>query len=54
MPENLKENNGIESRSDAGEPGKKKKGSSQGTMPDHTKKNEGIKSGRDVGDPKTK
>ena len=45
---------GIESRQDAGEPEKKKKGSNLGAMSQNKIRNQGIKSGHGAGEPETK
>ena len=69
MPENLKQNEGIESERDAGEletkqrdrirarcrrTRNKTKGSNMGAMPESPKQNEGIESRRDAREPETK
>ena len=54
MPENPKQNEGIESLRDAEEPEKKKKGLNPGAMPENPKINERIESRHDVGEPETK
>ena len=51
MLENSKQNEGIKSGRDAGEPEKKRKGSNLGAMQDNPKQKEGIESGNDSREP---
>ena len=51
IPENLKQNERIESGRDAGEPKKKRRGSNLSAMAENLNQKEGIESRRDAGEP---